>query len=78
MQKLACEAISQGKMWISIPWRCNVFLSNRSGLGRSLRHVGSSQISLFMMLHGSVVHKLHSQQLLLGCLDFDGSAKLDC
>ena len=35
-----------------------MFLSNRSGLGRSLSHVGSSQISLFMMLHGTVVHKL--------------------
>ena len=58
VQKLACEGIPQDNISISIPWRCNVFLSNRSGLGRSLSHVGSSQISLFMMLHGSVVHKL--------------------
>ena len=76
MQKLACEAISQGKMSISIPWRCNVFSRNRTGLGRSLGHVGSSQISLFMMLHGSVVHKLPFAAVFCwGCLDFDGFAK---
>ena len=32
--------------------------SNGRGLGRSLSYVGRSQISLFMILHGSVVHKL--------------------
>ena len=35
-----------------------MFLNNGSGLGRSLCYVGRSQISLFMMLHGSDVHKL--------------------
>ena len=58
MQKLACEGIPQGNISISVPWRCNVFLRNRTGLGRSLSHSGGNQISLFMMLHGSVVHKL--------------------
>ena len=57
MQKLSCEAISQGKMSISIPGFCNVLLSNGRGLGRSLSYVGRSQVSLFM-LYGSVVHKL--------------------
>ena len=58
MQKLPCEAISQGRMSMSIPGFCNVLSSNGRGLGRSLSYVGRSQISLFMMLHGSVVHKL--------------------
>ena len=62
VQTLSCEAISQGRMSISIPGRCSVFLSNGRGLGRSLSYVGRSQTSLknclFMMLHGSVVHKL--------------------
>ena len=58
VQKLACEAISQGEVSISIPWRCNLFLSKGTGLGRSLRCVGRSQISLFVMLRGSVLHKL--------------------
>ena len=58
-QTLSCEAISQGRMSISIPGRCSVFLSNGRGLGRSLSYVGRSQISLsMMMLRGSVVHKL--------------------
>ena len=57
-QTLSCEAISQGRMSISIPGRCSVFLSNGRGLGRSLSYVGRSQISLSMMLRGSVVHKL--------------------
>ena len=57
-QKLPCEAFSQGKTLIGIPGHCNVFLSNGRGLGRSLSYVGRSQISLFMMLHRSVVHKL--------------------
>ena len=58
MQKLPCEASPQGKMSISIPGFCNALLSNGGGLGRSLSYVGRSQISLFMMLPGSVVHKL--------------------
>ena len=58
MQKLPCEAFHQGKISISIPGVCKVLLSNGRGLGRSLGYVGRSQISLFMMLHGSVVHKL--------------------
>ena len=58
VQKLCCEAIAQGKMSISIPGRCNVFLSNGKGLGRSLSYVGRNQISLVAMLRGSVVHKL--------------------
>ena len=45
-------------MSISIPGFCNVLLSNGRGLGRSLGYVGRSGIRLFMMLHGSVVHKL--------------------
>ena len=45
-------------MSISNPGFCNVLLSNGRGLGRSLSYVGQSQISLFMILHGSVVHKL--------------------
>ena len=57
-QTLSCEAISQGRMSISIPGRCGVFLSNGRGLGRSLSYVGRSQISLSTMLRGSVVHKL--------------------
>ena len=57
-QTLSCEAISQGRMSISIPGRRSVFLSNGRGLGRSLSYVGRSQISLSMMLRGSVVHKL--------------------
>ena len=35
-----------------------MFLSNGRGLGRSLSYVGRNQISLPMMLHRSVVHKL--------------------
>ena len=35
-----------------------MFLSNGRGLGRSLSYVGRSQISVFMMMCGSVVHKL--------------------
>ena len=58
MQKLPCESISQGKVSISIPGFCNELLSNGRGLGRSLSYVGRSQISLSMMLRGSVVHKL--------------------
>ena len=58
MQKLPCEAIPQGKISISIPGFCKVLSSNGRGLGRSLSYVGRSQISLFMMLRGSVVHKL--------------------
>ena len=57
-QTLSCEAVSQCRMSISIPGRCSVFLSNGRGLGRSLSYVGRSQISLSMMLRGSVVHKL--------------------
>ena len=38
-QTLSCEAISQGRMSISIPGRCSVFLSNGRGLGRSLSYV---------------------------------------
>ena len=54
----SCEGIFQGKISISVPGFCNVLSSNGRGLGRSLSYVGRSQISLFMMLHGSVVHKL--------------------
>ena len=57
-QKLPCEASPQGKTPNGIPGRCNVLLSHGGGLGRSLSYVGRSQISLFMMLPGSVVHKL--------------------
>ena len=57
-QKLPCEAFSQGKTLIGIPGHCNVFLSNGRGLGRSLSYAGHSEIRPFMMLHGSVVHKL--------------------
>ena len=35
-----------------------MLLSKGRGLGRSLSYVGRSRFSLFMMLHGSVVHKL--------------------
>ena len=35
-----------------------VLLSNGRGLGRSLSYVGRSQISLFVMLHAALVHKL--------------------
>ena len=35
-----------------------MLLSNGRGLGRSLSYAGRSGIRLFMMLHGSVVHKL--------------------
>ena len=45
-------------MSISIPGFYNVLLSNGRGLGRSLSYAGRSGIRLFMMLHGSVVHKL--------------------
>ena len=58
MQKLAFEVISQGRMSMGIPGFCDVLLSNGRGLGRSLCYVGRCQISLSMMLHGSVVHKL--------------------
>ena len=65
-QTLSCdEAVSQGRMSISIPGRCSVFLSNGRGLGRSLSYVGRSQISLSMMLRGSVVHKSPLAQLLV-------------
>ena len=57
-QKTSCEAIPQGKTSISIPGRCDVLLSHGGGLGRSLNHVGRSQISLCIMLGRSVVHKL--------------------
>ena len=69
MQKLSCEAISRGKMLIGIPGFCNVLLSSGGGLGRSLSCVGRSGVRLFMMLHGSVGHKLPfaaAQQLLHG------------
>ena len=65
-QTLSCEAISQGRMSISIPGRCSVFLSNGRGLGRSLSHVGRSQISLFVMLHAALVDKLRSYFLSFG------------
>ena len=58
VQTLSCEAISQGRMSISIPGRCSVILSNGRGLGRSLSYVGRSQISLSVMLHAALVHKL--------------------
>ena len=45
-------------MSIGIPGFCDVLLSNGRGLGQSLSYVGRSQISLFRILHGSVVHKL--------------------
>ena len=58
VQKLSFEVFSQGRMSMSIPGFCGVLLSNGRGLGRSLSYVGRSQVSLFMILHGSVVHKL--------------------
>ena len=58
MQKLHCEARPEGKMSISIPGFCNALLSNGGGLGRSLSYVGRSQISLSVMLHAALVHKL--------------------
>ena len=58
MQKLPREAFHQGEISISIPGVCKVLLSNGRGLGRSLGYVGRSQISLSMMLRGSVLHKL--------------------
>ena len=57
-QKLSCQATSRGKVSIGIRGKCNVLLSNGRGLGRSLSYVGRSGIRLFMMLHGSVMHKL--------------------
>ena len=68
MQKLLCEAISQGEMSIRIPGGCVVFSDNGRGLGRSLGYVGRSQTTLLMMLHGSVVHKLPFEQLRLKLL----------
>ena len=58
-----------GKSWLEKPFVkvecrsgfqecCAVLSSNGRGLGRSLSYVGRSQISLSMMLRGSVVHKL--------------------
>ena len=43
------------------PECCAVLLSNDRGLGRSLGyvgHVGRNQISLLVMLHAALVHKL--------------------
>ena len=37
---------------------CAVLLSNGRGLGRSLGYVGRSQVSLFVMLHAALAHKL--------------------
>ena len=37
---------------------CAVLLSGGRGLGRSLSYVGRSQISLFVMLHAALLHKL--------------------
>ena len=58
VQKLAFEVISQGRMSMGIPGFCDVLLSNGRGLGRSLSYVGRSQISLFVMLHAALLHKL--------------------
>ena len=53
------------------PECCAVLLSNGRGLGRSLSYVGRSQISLFVMLHAALVHKLpceaFSQALAWNC-----------
>ena len=58
VQKLPCGAISRGGMSIGIPCFCDVLLSNGRGLGRSLSYVGRNQISLFVMLHAALLHKL--------------------
>ena len=63
VQKLPREAMSQGKMSISIPGFCNVLLSNGRGLGRSLSYVGHSQISLSVMLRAALVHKLSCEAI---------------
>ena len=57
-QKLSGEASPQGKTPNGIPGRCNVLLSHGGGLGRSLGYVGHSRISLPVMLHAALVHKL--------------------
>ena len=61
--KVGLGGFSQGKMSISIPWRCNVFLSDGRGLGRSLSYVGRSQISLCVMLRAALVHKLSCEAI---------------
>ena len=43
--------------WV-FPSSCDVLLNKGRGLGRSLRCVGRNPISLSMILHGTVVHKL--------------------
>ena len=58
LQKLSCEAIPRGKMSTGLPGFCNALLSDGRGLGRSLSYVGRSEIRLFVMLDGSVGHKL--------------------
>ena len=53
VQNVSCKAVSQNFIWIC----CAQKLSGR-GLGRSLSYVGRSQISLSVMLHAALVHKL--------------------
>ena len=52
-RKLSCEAVSQ-----NLIWTCRAKELSGRGLGRSLSHVGRSQISLLVMLRAALVHKL--------------------
>ena len=61
MQKLPCEASLKLKYRLVFPSCSDVLLNDSRGLGRRLSCVGRSRISLLMMLHGTVLHKLLAQ-----------------
>ena len=58
MQKLPCEASLKLRYQLVFPSCSDVLLNDSRGLGRRLSCVGRSRISLFMMLRGTIVHKL--------------------
>ena len=63
--------------WSVFPSCSIVLLNNGRGLGRSLSCVGRSRISLFMILHGTVVHKFLAE-LSLKLLRGTVVQKLSC
>ena len=71
------ELSLKAKYWLVFPSYCDVLLNNGRGLGRSLSCVGRSRISLFMILHGTVVHKFLAE-LSLKLLRGTVVQKLSC
>ena len=70
MRKVSRKAVSHNFIWNPRAKE----LSGR-GLGRSLSYVGHNQISLFVMLHAALVHKL-PYELFLEPLHGTGAQKL--